>query len=86
MIEDVAVYQRVSLLLVIITHSALQYHFPPCLDHSGYFARTKLLEKYKTTAGLQTHSHSPIWDRALDGPTNTLPEQPPKNAEGLQLV
>lgn len=46
LIEDVVVYLYVS-LLVIITDSTLQYHFSSCLDHSHYFARTKLFEKYK---------------------------------------
>lgn len=68
MIEDVAVYCYVSLLLVIVTDSTLQYHFSSCLDHGGYFARTKLFEKYKSAADLQTGSHLPIWDCILDGP------------------
>lgn len=86
MIEDVAVYNDVPLLLVIITDSTLQYHFSSCLDHSGYFARTKLFEQYKNAAGLQTNSRLPIWACILDGPTYALLEQPPKNTERPQLI
>lgn len=85
LIEDVVVYLYVSLLVIIID-STLQYHFSSCLDHSHYFARTKLFEKYKNAAGLQTDSHLPIWDCTLAGPTYTLLEQPPENTEGLQLI
>lgn len=68
-IEDVAVYHYASLLfLAIITDSTLQHHFSSCLDHSGYFSRTKLFEKYENAAGLKANSqHLPIWDRTLDG-------------------